>query len=162
LLAGARIHAEHIRRAFVAGDGVRERHRGGDQLAGALGDLTDCERRTGIHRAGEEVDLADLEQLVGLLHSDRWIGLLVLEAQFDRTTHDATCGIDFLGRKLEAPFHLLANAGIGTAQRGDDADLDRVLALCGAERRGGQQHRKTHRGQLRDLGHVHSSSGNPL
>ncbi len=70
--------------------------------------------------------LLDLEQLFGLLHRDRGIGLLVLEGQLDLAAHDAAGGIDFLGGELEAPAHLLADAGIGAGQRRHHADLDRV------------------------------------
>ncbi len=126
MLSGAGIHAINIGRAFVGGDRVGEGDGRCHQLAGALGDLADGERRARIHRAGEEVDLVDLKHLVGLLHGDGRVGFLVLEDQFDRTAHDAAGGVHFLGGEFEAPFHLLADAGIGAAQRRHDADLDRI------------------------------------
>ena len=126
LLAGARIHAKDVGRAAVAGDRVGERHRGRDQLAGAFGELPNRKRRAGADGAGEEVDLGDLEQLLRLLHRDRGVGFFVLVEQLDRTSHDAAGGIHLLHGEIEAPPHLLADSGIGAAERRHHADLDRV------------------------------------
>ena len=105
---------------------VRERDRGRDQLAGALGELADRKRRAGADGAGEKVDLGDFEQLLRLLHRNRGIGFFVLVQQLDRTSHDAAGGVDLLHGEIETPPHLLADAGIGAAERRDHADLDRV------------------------------------
>ncbi len=139
LLAGAGIHAEDVGRAAIAGDGIGERHRRGHQLAGALGSLANRERRAGADGAGEEVDLGDLEQLFRLLHRDGGIGLLVLVDELDRAPHDAAGGIHFLGGEIEAPAHLLADAGVGAAERGHHPDLDGIGRLRSREARCRQQ-----------------------
>jgi hypothetical protein len=72
------------------------------------------------------VELGDFEQLLRLLHRNRGVGFFVLVEQFDRTSHDAAGGIDLLHGEIETPPHLLADSGIGAAERRHHADLDRV------------------------------------
>ena len=108
-MPGARVDAEHVRRALVAGDRVGERHGGGDQPVVALGDLADRERRAGVHRAGEEVDLADLEELLRLLRGDGRVRFLVLVEQLELAAEHAAGGVDLLGGQIEPQLDLLAD-----------------------------------------------------
>ena len=129
-----------------------ERYRGGDQLAGALGELADRKRRAGADGAGEEVDLGDLEQLLRLLHRHRGIGFFVLVQQLDRTSHDAAGGVDLLDGEIEAPPHLLSDPGIGAAERRHHADLDRVGGANAGDR--GRREQRSKRRCLECFHHV--------
>ena len=118
---------------------VGERDRGGDELAGALGNLTNGQRRSGVDRPGQKVDLPYLEKLLGLLHGDGRVRLLVLVRELDCPAHDAAGSIDLLGRKIEAPAHLLADAGVCAGQRRYNADLDGVGGQGAADGSGAEQ-----------------------
>ena len=108
--------------------------------------MPDRKRGPGAHGAGQEIDLADLKKLLGFLDCDGRIGLFVFEQKLDWASHDSASRIDLPCRKLESPAHLLADAGIGAAKRGDDANLDGVGGLAGGGR--GDHQRRAERGFL--------------
>ena len=75
------------------------------------------------------------------MHSNSRVGFFVFIDQLELSTGHSAGGIDLARGKVQAPFHLLANACIGTGQWRHDADADglvlRSSAACNTGNRQG-------------------------